>query len=78
MIKVEIIFFKIFFCASLQHKTSFLSESAFSTLFNGQNSVILKPHFFVTDKYREILHSTMDLAAFDLSYNGILDNLMQN
>ena len=78
MIKIELIFFKIFFCASLQHKTSFLSESAFSTLINGQNSVILKPRFYVTDKYREILHNTMDLAAFDLSYDGILDNLTQN
>ena len=42
MIKVELIFFKIFFCASLQQKTSFLSESAFLTLFEGRNSVILK------------------------------------
>ena len=39
---MELIFFKILFCASLQHKTSFLSESAFSTLFEGRNSVILK------------------------------------
>ena len=42
MIKIELIFFKVFFCASLQHKTSFLSESAFLTLFEGRNSVILK------------------------------------
>ena len=42
MIKIELIFFKIFFCASLQHKTSFLSESAFLTVFEGRNSVILK------------------------------------
>ena len=42
MIKIELIFFKVFFCASLQHKTSFLSESAFITLFEGRNSVILK------------------------------------
>ena len=42
MIKIELIFFKILFWASLQHKTSFLSESAFSTLFDGRNSVILK------------------------------------
>ena len=42
MIKIELIFFKIFFCASLQHKTSFLSESAFLTLFVGRNSEFLK------------------------------------
>ena len=39
---IKLILFKILFWASLQHKTSFLSESAFSTLFDGRNSVILK------------------------------------
>ena len=39
---MQLIFFKIFFCASPQQKTSFLSESAFLTLFEGRNSVILK------------------------------------
>ena len=29
MIKIELIFFKIFFCVSLQHKTYFLSKSAY-------------------------------------------------
>ena len=43
MIKYELIFFKVFFCASsLQHKTSFLSESALLTLFERRKSVILK------------------------------------
>lgn len=41
MIKIELIFVKIF-SVTLQHKTYFPPQSAFLIFFDGENSVILK------------------------------------
>ena len=78
MIKIELISFKIFFGALLQNKTYFPPQSAFSSFFDGEIRYFWKLRFFVTDKCRWILHSPLDLTAFDLSYDGIWTNLTQN